>query len=361
MLRTLRADAFRNYARLSLDLPEGVVVVYGQNAQGKTNLLEAIHLLGTGRLLRGRRDAEAIREGFAASKVEGELRETGSTLGVEIRSGVRKRAFFNGASLPRASDLLGRMPCVSFSNLDLSIVRGEPADRRMFLDAELSQIRPAYLRHLSVYRRALEQRNALLRAAREQAYPDDLFESWEHELAEHGAPMRAIRRAFLDDVGARATALHARVGSGEELRLEYRPSDEAETHEDLGRALAARRRRDVQAGATTVGPHRDDFVVWVESREGRSFASQGQQRTASIALKLAVLHLASDALPVRPVLLLDDVFSELDSRRRGALVQVAEELAGQTVLTCTEREQVGPGLGERASWVEVCAGEARMR
>jgi DNA replication and repair protein RecF len=358
MLASLTLDEFRNYAHARLELPDGLIAVFGPNAHGKTNLLEAIHLLGTGRLLRGRRDVDAVRQGAPRARVEGALRGSGATLAVEIRAGVRKHAMFNGASLPRTSDLMGRMPCVAFTSSDLSIVRGEPGDRRSFLDAELSQVRPAYLHHLTVYKRALEQRNALLRLARETPQPLDLFEAWEGELAEHGGQIRAIRRESMASLADRATAIQARVGSGERLRLEYGRSDEAGTDADLAEALARRRDRDIAAGWTSVGPHRDDFTVWLEDRDARMFGSQGQQRTACIALKLGALHLVGEAMAVPPVLLLDDVFSELDPRRREALIEIAGELAGQTILTCTDREQVGDALGERVYWIGVHRGTA---
>jgi len=164
---SVHLDGFRNYENETVLLSKGFNVLAGKNAQGKTNFLEAIYLLSTTRLLRGQRDAEAIRQGHSRAIATVELGESETRLSVALEAGVRKRASINGLSLPRAADLIGRLPCVCVSTLDMAIVRGEPTDRRLFLDLELCALFPAYLRHLTLYKRALEQRNALLRDSRE--------------------------------------------------------------------------------------------------------------------------------------------------------------------------------------------------
>ena len=258
----------------------------------------------------------------------------------------------NGASLPRPSDLLGRVPSVSFSSLDLLIVRGEPSDRRYFLDSELAQIYPAYLRHLSIYKRAKEQRNALLKAAQDTFQPDELFEVWERQLAEHGTEIRKIRRRWIEGLSPLAEEAHAALGGGELLALSYVCKDT----DDLGAALSESRSSDVQRGFTTVGPHRDDLQIDVAGLDARHYGSQGQQRTAVIALKLAVMRSATEVLGFPPVLLLDDVFSDLDQARRASLVGRAIDQGGQVFLTCTEPEQAGVELFGRSKVFRVVSG-----
>ena len=183
---TLRLEGFRNYSHLDLRLSPGFNVVSGSNAQGKTNLLESLYLLGTTRLLRGQKDAEAIQDGADRAAVEVELAGSGTRIGMGLERGARKRARINGLALPRAADLIGRLPVVCVSAADMAIVRGEPADRRLFLDLELSALSPAYLHHFALYKRAQEQRGALLRQSRERPIPGDLYEPWEAAMAMHG-------------------------------------------------------------------------------------------------------------------------------------------------------------------------------
>ncbi|HWD37438.1 MAG TPA: DNA replication/repair protein RecF [Fimbriimonas sp.] len=332
---------FRNYPELDLELGVGFNVLAGANGQGKTNLLEALHLVSTTRLLRGQKDVEAIQEGFDRAEVSIELEPSQTLMGMRIERGTRKRALLNGMGLPRASDILGRLPCVCVSSADMEIARGEPAERRLFLDLELSARSPAYLRHLSVYKRALEQRNAVLREAREAAQPSEVWEIWEDQLAEHGAMVRAMRREFCDDLRGAVPRFHEQIGGGEGAYVSYSARDANESREALLTAYAQTRGQDLQRGSTTIGPHRDDLCFEVAGLDARLFGSQGQQRTLVIALKLATLGLTLEASGTPPLLLLDDIFSDLDERRRDALVAVVLELAGQTLLTCTEASAAG--------------------
>lgn len=355
----LELDGFRNYESLSLTLSPGFNVLAGQNAQGKTNFLEALYLLSTTRLLRGQRDAEAVRDGSSRALVACELLDVGTRLAVTLERGIRKRASLNGLNLPRASDLIGRLPCVCVSATDMAIVRGEPTDRRLFLDLELSGLYPAYLRHFTLYKRALEQRNALLRDSREWIQPAAMFEPWEDQLAQHGAALRATRRQFVQRLGETTSVVHSRMGSGECLTLGYVVKDPAESADEMREALARSRQLDVARGGTSVGPHRDDLQLDVDGREARLYGSQGQQRTSVISLKLATLEVARDELGTPPLLLLDDILSDLDERRRALLVEIVLERAGQAVLTCTEASAAGERILSEARVYHVEAGTVR--
>ncbi|MEX2243540.1 MAG: DNA replication/repair protein RecF [Fimbriimonadaceae bacterium] len=352
VIERLSLHFFRNYRDAFARPGAGFNIVSGANAQGKTNLLEAVHLVSTGRLIRGTRDAQAVMHGEETGSVSAELAGSGTTVAVELRRGVRKRVLLNGASLPRPSDVLGRIPTVSFSAGDLEIVRGDPSERRHFLDSELSQLYPGYLRHLAVYKRALEQRNALLKSAQETYQPPDVFEAWEEQLAQHGTEMRRYRRDWISAIAPLVAAAHADLGAGEEVALRYVERDAG----DLLENLASGRVDDLRRGTTGTGPHRDELEIEIGGSEARPFGSQGQQRTAVIALKLAVLASASGVLGVPPVLLLDDVFSDLDQGRRSRLVERSLELGGQVFLTCTEPEQAGVELVGRSKVFRVVSG-----
>lgn len=354
-LESLYLHNYRNYERLDIRLSERVNLVVGPNAQGKTNLLEAVSLLSTGRVLRGSRDAEAIRQGEARAEVIGQLAETGTELKITLEAGARKKAFLNGASLPRSSDLLGRLPSVIFSNDDLAIVREDASSRRLFLDSELSQLFPAYFRHFAAYKRALEQRNALLRLSDHQVVPDALYEPWEAQLAEHGEAIRRYRAQFVMDLAEVGSPIQAELAKGEELELAYEVKEEG----PLAESLQGQRGHDQRRGTTTVGPHRDDFLIEVGGREARRFGSQGQQRTCAIALKLATLRVLHRTLDDPAVVLLDDVLSELDAFRREKLLEWVDEAGCQTVLTCTEPDQAGERIAKSAAIFQVLAGTVR--
>lgn len=337
-------QGFRNYAWLDIQLDPRFNVLSGLNGQGKTNFLEGLYLLSTTRLLRGQRDAEAIRDGEDRFTVSAELAPSRTRVSMTLERGLRKRALLNGVSLPRAADLIGRLPCISVSASDMEIVRGEPADRRLFLDLELSAIYPAYLRHLSHYKRALEQRNALLKLARENAVMDRQFEPWEQHLAEHGAAIREIRQAYVEALGPGTVELHHQMSRGEVVAIRYDPKDDGSEPALLTRALESTRGLDISRGVTQIGPHRDDVRIEVVGRDARLYGSQGQQRTAVIALKLASLQYARESLGRAPLLLLDDILSDLDEYRRGLLIEAVLDNAGQVVLTCTEASAAGPQI-----------------
>ena len=351
-IEALTLTCFRNYEHAHIEPGSGFNIVAGQNAQGKTNLIEAVGLVSTGRVMRGSRDTLAIMNGKDVAKVEAVLTPSGTMVAVELRRGVRKRALLNGAGLPRASDLLGRIPSVSFSAADLAIVRGDPSDRRHFLDTELAQLYPAYLRHLSVYKRALEQRNALLKESQESARPGELFEALEAQLAEHGDQIRRIRDEWVAGIAPLVVEEHAGLASSEPVGIGYVRRDDAA----LCESLQDTRWEDVRRGFTSVGPHRDDLQIDVGGVDARQFGSQGQQRTAVIAIKLAALRSATAILGFPPVLLLDDVFSDLDQGRRARLVERSIDMGGEAFLTCTEPEQAGDALVGSAKVFRVVSG-----
>ncbi len=338
----LQLENFRNYGEAEIELAPGLNVLTGPNGQGKTNMLEALYLLGTSRLLRGQRDAEAIRDTAPGFRVEGILRDSETKLGVSLERGGRKRSRLNGLDLPRASDLLGRLPCVCISVADLSIVQGEPTDRRLFLDLEISGLYPHYLRRLAGYKRALDQRNALLRESRESFVSDDSFLPWESQLAEHGAGLRHMRESYIKVLAPKVSDYHAQMGEDERTTIMYTPHDDGSDAEELLGHLARSRAQDVHRGGTSIGPHRDDLSIEIDGRDARKFGSQGQQRTAAIAVKLSTWEAGREIRGESPLLLLDDMLSDLDAHRREKLVEIVLRNVGQAVLTCTEPEAAGP-------------------
>ncbi len=341
-------EAFRNYSLQRTDLAPGFNILSGRNAQGKTNFLESLYLVSTGRLLRGQRDAEAIQAGHQRAQVTVEMAQSETRLSVTLEAGVRKRASINGLGLPRTSDLLGRLACVCVSTEDMDLVRGEPTGRRLFLDLELSGLSQAYLRHLTFYKRALEQRNALLRDSREWMVPEETYAPWEEQLAVHGAAIRVAREDLVGRLAGPTVDVHAWMGQGEDVALRMEHKDGAFTTDAMRSALGESRRQDVARGGTSVGPHRDDLAIMVGGQDAKLYGSQGQQRTAVISIKLACLQICQDEFGTPPLLLLDDILSDLDETRRGLLVDVVLERASQAVLTCTEAAAAGAKILDRA-------------
>lgn len=358
-VRRLRLAEFRNYSELSLELSSGLNVLFGRNAQGKTNALEALYLLSTTRLLRGSRDAEAVRQGAKSAHIAVELDPFDTEIALTLEAGRRKLAQLNRMSLPRAADLLGRLPCVCISAFDMMIVRGSPEDRRLFLDIELSQLSPAYLNHLTHYKRALEQRNALLRRAQDSTVGREEFAVWESVLAEHGSEIRQLRLALVTELAPLVAGFQTALAAAESLSVNYEAKDPADGPTALLDRFDQHRSRDIARGTTSIGPHRDDLAIIIEDRDARHFGSQGQQRTAVLALKLATHRRQQEIRGTAPLLLLDDILSDLDEGRRARLVEWIISEARQAVLTCTEPDAAGPDLMARAQLFEVRAGTVR--
>lgn len=351
----LRLHAFRNYADLLLLPAGGVTVLHGENAQGKTNIIEAIYLCCVGRSHRTSRDAELIRFGEAAAQVsiEVERREGAQQVSVRLSASERRRKLIriNETPVQRIGELMGHVNAVLFSPEDLRIVKEGPDGRRRFLDMEISQLQPAYFYALQRYHRALVQRNGLLK---QLAFDKDgkllaTLEEWDALLIEEGAQIIARRRAFLKRLEVSAQQVHETLSGGKE-RLALKYQGRAEDGESLRSLVKAARREDLRRATTTVGPHRDDYRILLNGRDAKAFASQGQQRSIALSLKLAEIDVMREALGESPVLLLDDVMSELDVTRRRMLLTRIERV--QTLITCTHLSDLGGAAYEAAYRIE---------
>lgn len=335
---------FRNYAGLELDLGSNFVVLTGDNAQGKTNLLESVFLNCTGRSHRTHRDDELIREGEdrARAAVTVERREGVSKVETRLNRHKRKEVYINGAKAERIGDMMGVITCVLFSPESMELIKGGPSERRRFMNMALSQIYPAYFYYLQQYNRLLSHRNRLLKAAPPSRLPD-ILPVWDEKMAECAAFLIDKRRIFIVEIAEKAAAQHAALSEGaESLVLVYRPSVSPE-EEDIAGAflsmLAERREEDRDLGSTARGCHREDIAFLIDGRDARVYASQGQQRTAVLSVKLAEAALMHENTGEEPLLLLDDVFSELDPSRRAHLLHQAQDR--QVFLTLTELSLLG--------------------
>lgn len=358
-IRELRLQNYRNYASLALTPDEGLCVLTGDNAAGKTNVLEALFLCALGRSHRTTRDAELIRTGAEGAVVRLALDTRGGTreIACRIAPGERKRISIDGAQLSRSGELLGCLNVVMFAPEDLMLVKGGPAERRRFLDMEISQLKPAYYYTLQRYNAALKQRNALLKD------PDTVYagalEPWDEQLSRLGAAITMERAEFLEELSAIAANLHLSLSDHREtLLLSYQPNLPPAEPEALAGAMRERLyenvERDICRGSTSVGPHRDDVGMVLNGTDVRIYGSQGQQRTVVLSLKLSELEIVKKLRGETPVLLLDDVFSELDRRRQQMLLRAVQGC--QTFLTCTHLEELTAAGVERMQVYSVSGG-----
>lgn len=378
LLRSLSLRDWRGYAALDLELGDGAQLVWGPNAAGKTSLLEAIVVLALGRSHRTSTDAELIRWGRDLARVEGHVQASGTSGGARPAAPVedvvdvalgrpgaaagtpRKRIRLNGVPR-RAGALAGVLRVVIFAPEDMLLVVGSPALRRASLDQLAAQRAPAYAHDLATYGRALQQRNSLLRAIREGEATRDELAFWDRAFIEAGGAVVAERLRLLDALTGPLARAHAEIAPDEgALTAGYgtnSPLRPGESPRDaLARRLAETADREQWNGTTLIGPHRDDLVFALDGRELATFASRGQQRTAILALKLAEMDLLTGLDGRPPLLLLDDVFSELDPERRAHLVRRIAALP-QSFVTTTTPDDLEPELRDHARhWEAVPAG-----
>jgi DNA replication and repair protein RecF len=359
---SLELDQFRNYASLRFSPPGGACVFIGENAQGKSNLLEALALLSTGKSFRAAREADLIRDGAPAATVTTQVRtrhgtSQASCMITRVGDGARKKFFRDGRGVSYGQ-FIGGVAAVTFMPLDLQLVGGPAGLRRRLLNASLSQCNRPYYRDLAAYAGVLAQKNAMLRAP---SMPDrELLATYNEQLADAGARIAGARASYVRRLAAEAGAVHARwVGQTPEFGASYRPTPayaseapDAIAH-TLRSALAAAAPIEVKRRVSLVGPHRDDIALTLGGRSLARFGSQGQQRTAVLALKAAEYALLHAAAGEPPILLLDDVLSELDASRRHAFLSSLDGF-DQAFITATEMPDLPSGV--IGSVVEVRAG-----
>lgn len=335
---------YRNYTAQSLAAAPDINIFLGRNAQGKTNILEAIWYGALGRSHRARSDGELIHWEEGGARLRLLLHRHGVDQALEFRfqRGHRRQILYNGQPIP-TRELIGILNVVLFSPEDLFLIKGAPDGRRRFLNMEISQADPSYFYDLAIYTRLLRQRNALLKKLRDKGGEASLLVPWDEQLAEKAGRIALRRRRAVAALGELAGAIHRRLtAGGETLQLAYErhgaPAEDVTGdlvswyNETLRREAAA----DIRRGSTSVGPHLDDLVIMVNGRELRIYGSQGQQRTGALSLKLAELEFLRAATGEYPVLLLDDVMSELDHVRREELLHFIEREQIQTFITATD-------------------------
>lgn len=378
-LRRLQLFDYRNFERLDLDLSSDATVLIGDNAQGKSNLLEAVYLLATMRAVRAESDAQLVRSDLLAdvqpaARVVGHAETTDGALKVEVaivaRPGANgpiasKTVRINGAA-KRMSDAVGRLTAVLFTADDMDMIVGAPSLRRRFLDMMLSQVDPAYAKAWRQYDKVITQRNSLLKRIREGQANRDELEFWDSELTKHGSVVLHSRAQALDSIALLAGEAHSALSRGEVLSVSYRPRvdgivttiSEAAAADLLGESLRREVTRDVAAGMTLVGPHRDDVGFVLNGAAASGYASRAQQRTIALALRLAEARFLFERRGDAPLLLLDDILSEMDADRRSSVLAALSDVE-QMLVTGTDGDRFPGDFASNAQLMRIEAGKVR--
>lgn len=350
IIKSLELENFRNYDSLSMSFDSGTNILYGDNAQGKTNILEAIYLSATTKSHKGSKDKDIVNFNADEAHIRTYVIKDGleNRVDMHLRKSKSKGIAINGQKIKKAADLLGLLNVVFFSPEDLSIIKNGPAERRRFVDMELCQLDSFYLYNLNNYNKIVNQRNKLLKELYFQPGLQETLSIWDLQLLSYGSKIIERRIAFVKQLNEIIFDIHKKLSGGkEELEIVYEPNVSIEDYE---RSLALSQERDRKLKMTSTGPHRDDFSFMVRkvSPDGegvkkadavdiRKFGSQGQQRTAALSLKLSEIELVKKLTKDTPLLLLDDVLSELDSNRQNYLLNSIGGI--QTIITCTGLEE----------------------
>ena len=321
-IKEIELKDFRNYKELRTSFSKNVNIFLGNNAQGKTNLLEGIYLNAMAKSFKTTKDKELIRFGEEFCKIktiaffDDDEHSTEIVINKEGKKGVK----LDGVKINRTSELLERIFIIIFSPEDLKIVKDEPEKRRKFIDRELCQIKPGYYNDLNNYKRVLKQRNTYLK---EERIETSILDIWDHELARYGSKVIARRNEFIKRINEISKEIHKNISGGKEnLELNYEPniSFSSELESDFYEIISSNRNDDIRNRTTGRGPHKDDLKISADGIDLRKYGSQGQQRTAALSLKLSETKLIEEEMGEKPILLLDDVLSELDNDRQNFLI-----------------------------------------
>ena len=333
IIKSLELSNFRNYESLRLDFSEGTNIFYGDNAQGKTNILESLYMISTTKSHRGVKDRDLIRFGQEEAHIRSVLikNDLDYQVDMHLRKSGSKVIAVNGQKLKKAAGLLGLLNVVFFSPEDLSIIKNGPSERRRFIDMELCQLDSFYLYNLNNYNKIVNQRNKLLKDIYTNYSLKETLDIWDSQLISYGSKIIERRVSFINQLNEIIYDIHKKLsGDREEILIKYEPNVLIEEFETK---LKQSQEKDIKLKMTTVGPHRDDICIDVNGIDIRKFGSQGQQRTAALSLKLSEIELVKKITKDTPVLLLDDVLSELDSNRQKYLLDSIGNI--QTIITCT--------------------------
>ena len=330
----IKLKNFRNYEYQELELNKGINIFYGNNAQGKTNILESIFLCSIGKSFRNTKEKDLIKLGEKFSELDIKYQKSDREGKIKYIISDKKEILVNGIKINKLSELIGKINIVMFSPDDIDILKGSPQKRRKFLNMMISQLRPSYIYNFNLYTKALEERNNYLRQIKDENKTEELLEIWDEKLADYAECIYNYRKEFIDKIKEKIEKIHKGItDQKEEIKIHY-ITDFIDKNNFLEK-LKINRKKDIEKGYTTVGIHRDDFIIYINKKALNIYGSQGQFRTAILSLKLAELYIIYDEIGEYPILLLDDFMSELDENRRKKFIQSITEV--QVLITGTHK------------------------
>lgn len=334
LITNLKIKNFRNYDELNINFNNKINIFYGNNAQGKTNIIESIFLCAIGKSFRTSKDKELIKfnEDFLNIEINYQKSDRDGKIKIEISD--KKNVFLNGIKTKKLSEIIGKINVVLFTPDDINILKNGPKMRRRFLDIMISQLRPNYIYCLNMYAKTLEQRNIYLKQIKFEQKNPELLDLWDEKLVEYAEKIYLYRKEFIDKIKEKINLIHKKItNNNEEINLEY--ISDFSTKENFYLSLKQNHKIDIIRGATSKGVHRDDFIVYLNDKNVSTYGSQGQNRTSVLSLKMAELQVVKDEIGENPILLLDDFMSELDEERRNNFLNNIGDT--QVIVTCTDK------------------------
>ena len=330
-INKIKLENFRNYENQEIEFDKNVNIIYGDNAQGKTNILESIFICSLGKSFRTNKEKELINKEKDFAKIEMVSSKEDRDIKINFEINEKKKFNINGIPAKRTSDILGKNYIVLFTPEDISILKNEPSKRRRFLNIMISQLRPMYVHLLNQYNKTIEQRNIYLKQIKYEGKPISNLEIWDEQIVELGTKIYEYRKEFIEKINEKIYDIHLKTTENKEkIKVKYISNIEKNYLESLKK----NRNSDIQKGYTQIGIHRDDFEIYINDNPVSIYGSQGQKRTTIISLKLAESNVIYDEIGERPVILLDDFMSELDKKRIQGLFENIKE--NQVIITCTD-------------------------
>ena len=336
-IKKLKLNNFRNYQNQEIEFDKNINIIYGENAQGKTNIIESIFLSSVGKSFRTNKEKELIKfnENFCNVEIDYEKSDRDGNIKIDIST--KKNIYINKIKIKKLSELLGNIHTVIFTPDDINILKGGPENRRKFLNIMISQLRPKYMHIYSLYNKALEERNNYLKKIKQENASEEMLEIWDEQLISYGKIISEYRKEFIDKIKNKIKIIHKNItGEKEEIKINYLTDclDENNYRE----LLKQRKKLDIIKGYTTRGIHRDDFQIFINDILVNVYGSQGQHRTAILSLKISELQVVNDEIGENPILLLDDFMSELDENRRSNFIENIKDT--QVIITCTDKIEI---------------------
>ena len=333
-IKKIKLKNFRNYSEQEIDLSKDINVFFGQNAQGKTNIIEAIFLCSLGKSFRTNKEKELIKFNEKENLIEIEYQKKDREGKIKYNIGEKKEIYINDVQIKKLSEVLGNMNIVLFSPEDINILKEGPSKRRKFINMLISQIRPKYIYNYNMYFNVLEQRNNYLKNIENNFFDENLLDIYDEKLSDYGIIINNYRNEFIEKIKEKINKIHKNITEEkEEIKIKY--ISDCENKENFIKKLKENRNKDIERGYTTCGIQRDDIYFFINGKKVDIYGSQGQQRTTILSLKLCELEIIKDEIGEEPILLLDDFMSELDEKRKNNFLKNMKDM--QIIITCTER------------------------